>query len=168
MAKYGKSITKQICDLIRADTYTIVEVCKMVNINRASYYAWLEEYPEFAQAIKEAENDRMQLFVKEAKRSLLKKIKGYTVEETKVVSIPSKKVDANGDPIPIIKEQTVKEVHIQPDTAAIIFTLTNGDAEHWQNRQYNEVAGKDGKDLFGNKSDEELDATIEDLQNKLS
>ena len=168
MAKYGKSITKRICDLIRADTYTIVEVCKMVNINRASYYAWLEEYPEFAQAIKEAENDRMQLFVKEAKRSLLKKIKGYTVEETKVVSIPSKKVDANGDPIPIIKEQTVKEVHIQPDTAAIIFTLTNGDAEHWQNRQYNEVAGKDGKDLFGNKSDEELDATIEDLQNKLS
>lgn len=168
MAKYGKSITKRICDLIRADTYTIVEVCKMVNINRASYYAWLEEYPEFAQAIKEAENDRMQLFVKEAKRSLLKKIKGYTVEETKVVSIPSKKLDSEGNPIPIIKEQTTKEVHIQPDTAAIIFTLTNGDAEHWQNRQYNEVAGKDGKDLFGNKSDEELDATIEDLQNKLS
>lgn len=167
MPKYGKSITKRISDLVRADTYTISEICNIVNINRTTYYSWLEEYPEFAQAIKEAEDDRMQVMVKEAKKSLLKKIKGYTFEETKVVSIPGKKKDENGDPLPIIKEQTVKEVHVQPDTAAIIFTLTNGDPDNWQNKQYNEHVGKDGKDLFGNKSDEELDATISDLQRKL-
>ena len=167
MAKYGKSITMRICDMIRADTYTINEICKAVRINKTTYYNWLNDYPEFAEAVKDAESERMQLLVKEAKNSLLKKIKGYTVEETKVVTIPSKKLDEQGNPIPIIKEQTVKEVHMQPDTAAIIFTLTNGDPTNWQNKHYNEVTGKGGKDLFG-KSDEELNAEIEELQKKLN
>lgn len=153
--------------MMRGDSYTIGEICKAVGIDRSTYYGWLNDYPEFAQAVHDAENERMQLFVKEAKNSLLKKIKGYTVEETKVVTVPGKEKDENGVPLPIIKEQTVKEVHVQPDTAAIIFTLTNGDPANWQNKQYSELTGRDGKDLFG-KSDEELNAEIEELQKKLS
>ena len=107
------------------------------------------------------------MMVIEAKKSLMKKIQGYEVTETKVITVPGNKKDEKGNPKPIIKEQTTTKKHIQPDTAAIIFTLTNGDPEHWRNRQSTEVTGKDGKDLFANKTDEELDKEIEELKRKL-
>lgn len=167
MGKYNKKIVSRIVELVKADTYTIAEICRMVGITPKSYHEWMNEHEEFAQAIQDAKDERMQTMVLEAKKSLMKKIKGYEVTETKVVTIPGKKKDANGNPQPEIKEQTTTKKHIQADTAAIIFTLTNGDPEHWRNRQTTEVTGKDGKDLFATKTDEELDTIIQDLQRKL-
>ena len=168
MAKYGKKIVKKIVELVKADNYTIAEICTQVGISIAIYYKWLEDHPEFAEAIEQAKDERMQMYVQEAKRSLLKKIKGYEVTETKVVTVPSKGAKGeDGQPKPIIKEQHTSKKHVQPDTAAIIFTLTNGDPEHWKNRQHNEVTGKDGRDLFARKTDEELEAEIQELKRKL-
>ena len=58
--------------------------------------------------------------------------------------------------------------HIAPDTAAIIFALTNGDPDNWRNRQTNEIVGKDGKDLFKDIPDDELDKRIAELEKKLN
>ena len=167
MAKYGKKIVEKIVGLVKSDTFTIAEICRQVGITPKTYHQWMDDYPDFADAIEQAKDERMQFFVQEAKKSLLKKIQGYDVTETKVVTIPSKVKDEKGNPKPIIKEQTTTKKHIQADTAAIIFTLTNGDPEHWRNRQTTEVTGKDGKDLFAGKSDEELDNEIAELQRKL-
>lgn len=167
MAKYGKKIVEKIVELIKSDTFTIAEICRQVGITPKTYHVWIDEYPDFARTVEEAKEERMQTFVLEAKKSLLKKIQGYDVTETKVVTIPSKQKDENGTPKPIIKEQTTNKKHIQPDTAAIIFTLTNGDPEHWRNRQFAEVTGKDGKDLFAGKTDEDIDNEIKELQRKL-
>ena len=161
MAKYGKKIVEQIVGLVKSDTYTIAEICRQTGISLRTYFKWIAEYPEFAQAVEDAKAERMQFFVQEAKKSLLKKIRGYEATETAVTTIPDK--DGN----PKIKEQKTNKKHIQPDTAAIIFTLTNGDPEHWKNKQSTEVTGKDGKDLFANKSDEELDKEIDELKRKL-
>lgn len=89
------------------------------------------------------------------------------MQEKHVITVGSGKFDVNGREIPRIKEQKVVDKHYQPDTAAIIFTLTNGEPENWKNRQNNEVTGKDGKDLFAQLTDEELDAKISDLEKKL-
>ena len=167
MAKYGKKVVESIVGLIKSDTYTIAEICRQTGITQKTYHQWRNDHPEFASAIEEAEQERMQMMVIEAKKSLLKKIQGYDVIETKVVTVPGKEKDEKGNAKPIIKEQTNTKKHIQADTAAIIFTLTNGDPEHWQNRQRTEVTGKDGKDLFADKTDEELDAEIADLKRKL-
>ena len=161
MAKFSKKTTEKIVGLIKSDTYTIAEICRQVGISQRTYHLWIEEHPDFAEAIEQAKDERMQFFVIEAKKSLLKKIKGYDVVETHVTTVPGK--DGN----PVIKEQKNVKKHIQPDTAAVIFTLTNGDPEHWRNRQSTEVTGKDGKDLFANKTDEELDNEIAELKRKL-
>lgn len=161
MAKFSKKITGKIVELVKSDTYTIAEICRQVGISQRTYHLWIEEHPEFADAIEQAKEERMQFFVIEAKKSLLKKIKGYEVIETHVTTVPDKKGN------PTIKEQKNVKKHFQPDTAAIIFTLTNGDPEHWRNRQSTEVTGKDGKDLFANKTDEELDLEIAELTRKL-
>ncbi len=167
MAKFSKKTVDKIVGLVKSDTYTIAEICRQVGITPKTYHQWVNDYPDFADAIEQAKEERMQFFVQEAKKSLLKKIQGYEVTETKVVTIPGKKKDAKGNPKPEIKEQTTTKKHIQADTAAIIFTLTNGDPDHWRNRQTTEVTGKDGKDLFANKTDEELDNEIEELKRKL-
>ena len=167
MAKFSKKTVDKIVGLVKSDTYTIAEVCRQVGITPKTYHAWVNDYPDFADAIAQAKEERMQLMVIEAKKSLMKKIQGYDVTETKVITVPGSQKDERGNPKPIIKEQTTTKKHIQPDTAAIIFTLTNGDPEHWRNRQSTEVTGKDGKDLFANKTDEELDKEIEELKRKL-
>ena len=167
MAKFSKKTVEKIVGLIKSDTYTIAEICRQVGITPKTYHQWVNDYPDFADAIEQAKDERMQAMVIEAKKSLMKKIQGYDVTETKVVTVPSTKKDEKGNPKPIIKEQTTTKKHIQADTAAIIFTLTNGDPEHWRNRQTTEVTGKDGKDLFASKTDEELAAEIEELQRKL-
>ena len=167
MAKFSKKTVERIVGLIKSDTYTIAELCRQVGITPKTYHQWVNDYPDFADAIEQAKDERMQAMVIEAKKSLMKKIQGYDVTETKVVTVPGTKKDEKGNPKPIIKEQTTTKKHIQADTAAIIFTLTNGDPEHWRNRQTTEVTGKDGKDLFASKTDEELAAEIEELQRKL-
>lgn len=167
MAKYSKKTVERIVGLVKSDTYTVAEICRQVGIAQRTYYKWLEDFPDFVDEVEQAKAERMQAMVIEAKKSLMKKIQGYDVTETKVVTIPGKQKDEKGNPKPIIKEQTTTKKHIQPDTAAIIFTLTNGDPEHWRNRQSTEVTGKDGKDLFASKTDEELDKEIEELKRKL-
>ena len=167
MAKFSKKTVERIVGLIKSDTYTIAEICRQVGITPKTYHQWVNDYPDFADAIEQAKDERMQAMVIEAKKSLMKKIQGYDVTETKVVTVPGTKKDEKGNPKPIIKEQTTTKKHIQADTAAIIFTLTNGDPEHWRNRQTTEVTGKDGKDLFASKTDEELAAEIQELQRKL-
>ena len=168
MAKYSKKKIEKIVGLIRSDTYTIAEICRQVDITPKTYHQWMTDHPDFAEQVKAAQDERMQFFVQEAKKSLLKKIQGYDVTETKVVTVPNgKKKDEKGNPLPAIKEQTTTRKHIQADTAAIIFTLTNGDPEHWKNRQFAEVTGKDGKDLIHQKTDEELDKEIKELERKL-
>ena len=166
MAKYGKKIVERIIGLISSDTYTIAEVCHQCGITKSTFYQWINDYPDFSQALEQAKAERMQFFVAEAKKSLLKKIQGYTVDETKVVTVPSREKDKDGRPKPQIKEQTTTKKHIAPDTAAVIFTLTNGEPDTWRNRQTNEVTGKNGKDLFAQLTDEELNARIKELERK--
>lgn len=161
MKKYNKKIAERILAMIRADTYTITEVCNNVGISRQTFYGWQNDNPEFAQAVEDANNELLDKMNIEAKKSLMKKIKGYDVIEMHVTTVPDK--DGN----PVIKERKNVKKHIAADTAAIIFTLTNRDPEHWRNRQSTEVTGKDGKDLFANKTDEELDKDIEEMQRKL-
>jgi transposase len=136
MAKYNNEIVERITDLIKSDTYTIAEICKMAYIDEATFYRWKSEKKEFCESIKKAQDDRLKFFTAEAKKSLIKKIQGYTVQEKKTVYIDDK------DKKPKIKEQTITDKYFQPDTAAIIFTLCNTDPENWKNKQLNEVKGK--------------------------
>ena len=144
MAKYCKEIVDRICELIETDSYTDKEICIQVGINQDTYISWKNDKPEFSEAVKKADKNRLKMFALEAKRSLLKKIQGYTVQEKKTVYVDKSE---NGKSTPKIKEQTVTDKHFQPDTVAIIFTLCNQDPENWKNRQLTEITGKDGKDF---------------------
>lgn len=161
MAKYNKTIVEKIADLIRGDSYTIAEICEKVNISKDTYYRWLAHKADFSDAIKKAEDDFNSLIIVEAKRSLIKLIKGYTVQEKKTVTGDTGKKDEEGKPVIKVKEHTVTEKHYQPNTAAVIFALTNRDPEHWKNKLNNEVSGEVTiKSDLEKLSDEELEKII--------
>lgn len=145
MAKYTKKRVKHICDLISKDSYTIAEICSLSKINIDTYYDWLKNKPEFSEAINKAKEAYDQLLVREAKKSMMKKIQGYTVDEAKTVFEPKDK--ANPEAKPRIKEQTIIKKHYQPDSVLIMFALTNKASEEFKNKHSTEVTGKDGAPL---------------------
>ena len=135
MAKYSKKIVEQICSLIATDSYTIAEICQQVGIAESTFHEWKSKKSEFSESLKKAENSFNELIVAEAKKSLLKQIRGYTVQEKKTVTADTGKRDENEKPIVRVKEHSVTDKHYPPVPAAVIFALTNRDPDNWKNRQ---------------------------------
>ena len=110
--KYTPKIVERICELVAKDTYSVPELCRAVGIDEATFYRWKNDKSEFCEALEKAEDKRLAFFATEAKRSLLKKIQGYTVQEKHIVTVGSGKFDVNGKEIPRIKEQKTVDKHI--------------------------------------------------------
>lgn len=167
MARYSKKIVADICSLIEKDSYTIAEICKIVNIAESTFYDWKAKKVEFSEAIKKAQGVFDELIVSEAKKSLVKLIRGYTAQDKKTVTTDTGKKDIDGKPIVKVKEHSVNEKHYQPNTAAVIFALTNRDPDNWKNKYNNEVSGSVAvKSELEALSDEELENIINGEKNK--
>ena len=160
--KYDKDIVNKICALIREDSYTIPEICKLVGIAECTYHDWKAKKPEFSEAIKKAQYYFDEMVVAEAKKSLVKMLKGYTVQEKKTVTVDTGKRDNDNKPIIKVKEHSVVDKHYQPNPTLIIFTLTNRDPDNWKNKQEQTLSGEVGiKSTLESMSDEELQKVID-------
>jgi hypothetical protein len=148
MAKYNRATVKRITDLISQDNYTVDEICSLSGIHPDTYYDWIQKKPEFSEAVSRARVRYDDLIVKEAKNSLLKKIKGYTVQETRTVMVDSGKPGPDGKSAPKIRERIITERYIPADTQMIMLVLTNKVPEEYKNRHTTELTGKDGKELL--------------------
>lgn len=167
MEKYSKEHATRIVDMIRTDTYTISEICAAVHICKYTFYNWQKLHPEFAEMVENARKELTERMVIGAKKSLWRKITGFDITETRVTMIPSGELDASGKPVAKVKSETHITRHIEPDTAAIIFVLTNLDPEHWKNRKDVKVSGKDAPHPANEITDDELESIISGLESKL-
>jgi len=139
MAKYSRAIVERICKLISMDSYTIAEICEIVGIADRTYYDWQSKNAEFAASIEKAQDKFNEKLIAEAKKSLIRMVQGYTVQEKKTVTVDTGKKDENQKPIVRVKEHTVTDKHYQPNSTLIIFTLTNRDPKKWpNNRNFND------------------------------
>ncbi|MDU1891615.1 MAG: helix-turn-helix domain-containing protein [Dysgonomonas sp.] len=119
MAKYSDDLVKKIVAFVEEGLYTVADVCKMLGISRKSFYEWRdtkEEFKEALEAAKERCNERMLVM---AKRSLQRKLEGYTLTETRTIYIP----DENEPTGWKLKSKVVKEKEYAPDDKAIRFAL---------------------------------------------
>jgi Homeodomain-like domain-containing protein len=55
--KYDKKFGRQLMKGLRSDGLSIPEVCQLWQINRNTYYRWIEIHPEFAEAHEYGERD---------------------------------------------------------------------------------------------------------------
>jgi transposase-like protein len=167
MMKYSKDIVNKICSLIREDSYTIAEICSIVGISKDTFYKWKETKSDFSDSIKKAQNDFDEMLVAEAKKSLVKMIKGYTEQEKKTVTVDTGKRDDNNKPIIRVKEHSVIDKHYQPNPTLIIFTLTNRDSDNWKNKQDNNISGDVTlKSNLEHMSDEQLQNIVDGKEDK--
>ena len=137
MSKYCPEIVSKICELIEKDSFTDKEICQQVGIAESTFYDWKEKKSEFSELLKKAELKFLKFIAIEARKSLVKKVQGYTVQEKRTVYASELK---DGQSKPRIKEQTITDKHYQPDTVAIIFALCNQDSENFKNKQSTEVS----------------------------
>lgn len=164
----SEEIKPKILELLRKDSYNVTELCRICNIDRSTYYDWLQD-PKFKEDVNAARQEFLDNILADAKISLRKLVQGYVADETTIVTVPSDRVDINGNPIPQIKEQKVVKKPIPPNTGAVIFALTNLESESWKNRQSFEgkmetkVGGLNVKDL----PDDILKRVADELQNAM-
>jgi len=122
MAKYSEEIVYKIVDLIEEDNYTTTQICEIVGISRKVFYEWRNYKPEFRRALKDAAEVREEKIRIIARKSLKKKLEGYTKIETKKVYVPDK--DSDDPEKLVLKEYVVKEKYYEPDAAIINHILT--------------------------------------------
>ncbi|MBS5798111.1 MAG: hypothetical protein KH100_15805 [Dysgonomonas mossii] len=125
--KYNKKIVECICELMSIDSYTVAEICQAVNISERTYYDWMSKNADFADAIKKAQDKLTQDYLIECNRSLVKLIKGYTIQEKKTVTADTGRKDENDKPIVKVKEYSVIDKYYSPSFGAIIHFQTNRD-----------------------------------------
>ncbi len=142
MAKYSKKIVNSICELIKADTFTVNEICQKVGITKSTFYQWCGGKSDFSDAVKKAKEELIHVILDDCNNSLKKLIRGYDYEE--VVEVYA--IDKNDNKR--VKKRTVVKKHIAPNLGAIIHYQTNRDPENWKNRQSTELTGSGGRDLF--------------------
>lgn len=128
MAKYNRQNVEAICNYIReGDSQKLA--CKKVGIGDSTFHDWMKAKPEFSERIKKAKKEFLETITGKLEATLWKRAMGYEVTETDTEYVS----DANGNPK--IKSQKTKVKHIQPDTGALIFALTNVAPEKWVNKQ---------------------------------
>ena len=130
----------------------------MAGITNYFFDKWMKEDVEFFKAIKNAEFIARQNFNVIAKNSLRRLIEGFEATDVTV----AEKFNKQGEVITVTSKVT--KVY-KPDTAAVIFTLTNVDPDNWKNRR--DVSGEittnqvidfnDLEDYMKDLSDEDLE-----------
>ncbi|MDU1891033.1 MAG: phBC6A51 family helix-turn-helix protein [Dysgonomonas sp.] len=119
MAKFNDELVDKIVSLVEEDTYSITEICDMLNIGRKTYYRWIGEKTDFREAVEAATERRNEKLKKDARRSLRKKIEGYTLVEERITYVPDE-----DDPSQLkIKTHVVRKKEYAPDTSAIKLAL---------------------------------------------
>lgn len=126
--KDNNRIKERLIELVAEDTYTVNEICDIVSINVSTFYEWIKKDDLFSKEIKNARAVARQNFGVIAKNSLRRLIEGF--ETTDIIE--AEKLNRQGEKITTITKTT--RIH-KPDTAAVIFTLTNVDPSNWKNRQ---------------------------------
>lgn len=119
-------LTEDGLTLVKAwtrDGITIEEICKKIGIQRNTYYRWVEQYKEFADAV----NTSRELVDYKVENALLKAALGYKTKEIKVTL--GKKL-FNGETVEMLKETTTREV--APNVTACLAWLNNRKHDQWK------------------------------------
>lgn len=126
--RYEENVVNELCrHLLDGDSQKVA--CKKVGLGKSTFYEWMHKWPDFKERIKKAKDEFRETIVCKLEASLWKRAMGYDAVETETEYVN----DSNGNPW--IKSQKKKVKHIQPDTGALIFALTNVAPEKWKNRQ---------------------------------
>lgn len=128
-----KELKEQIINYIRENGLIdykgarVKDICDHFGIDRKTFYNW-KKNSTFSTHIKEAQAEYKRNLERRAVESLIKCAEGFIIKTKQAKALLGK------DNSPLKKEVTETEVYIKPSVAAIIFLLTNLNANTWKQR----------------------------------
>ncbi len=115
MAKYNTKLRDKLVELYSTGKYYISDICEMAGINKHSWYEWKKNKPDFSNALKKADDERIDNIKIMAMGGLEKLITLYEYTEvTKELKGTTKEE--------LVTTKTVDKFTL-PNAAAVIFTL---------------------------------------------
>lgn len=149
MSKYTKETVAKICAALREGD-PINLACKKSGISDDTYDRWRKRKAEFAEAIKAAKDDFQANILKDLEATLWKRAMGYVVEDSDEEYVNDK-----------IRVKKIKKKNVPPDTAALIFALTNVAPDKWVNRQ--KIDSHEVKEITSKEQDYYFEDLPEDM-----
>lgn len=125
--KYTEELVGKICFYL-TEGYSNRVAMEKAGITKSTFYDWINTKKDFSERVKKAKEIFLENITAKLEMSLWKKATGYEVEEKE-----EEYITKNGQRI--LKYQKVKKKQIAPDTAALIFALTNVAPYKWKNMQ---------------------------------
>ena len=148
-SKYVNIDLAKLKYLIQVEGYEHKDIYTYLGISHDTFYTWIKKYPDFAEAVKLDKS----LLLQELKDTLIKRAKGYFIEESVTETITNSKGETT------TKVKNVKK-WIQTDTA-LVFALANLDPDNWRRTDKNEIVENIIKGI------EAIDISKADLQKKI-
>ena len=140
---------------------TLEELCEKYGISVESYYNYKNEYFEFFDAIKTAQERRQDRLKAMSARGMRKLLEGYEYTEQTTEIIPNGNGESEGDrPAGNMRKTIIHRKHQPPNATMIIFTKCNLEPEDWKSVQHiKHEGGREQAPLdYSQLSDDELKA----------
>ena len=129
------------------DGLTKEQIAKNIGIRVETVIDWEKRFPQFSKALKKGR----QVVIREVENAMIKRAKGYDVEETTEELRFNR---ATGQNEMVVTKRTTK--HIAPDTGAGAFVLKNYAPQTWRDRKDVEISGQLDTNPFAGLTEEQL------------
>ena len=123
------------------------QISKNVGCSYSTFKEWKNRFPAFSAALKKGR----QVVIREVENAMIKRAKGYDVEETTEELRFNR---ATGQNEMVVTKRTTK--HIAPDTGAGAFVLKNYAPQTWRDRKDVEISGQLDTNPFAGLTEEQL------------
>lgn len=164
--KYKEWLTEDSLLLLEGwarDGLTDQQISANMGIHPATFYKWMQDYPEIRKAIKKGKAP----VDYEVENALLKSALGYKMKLTKPMKIKTVKRLTNKG---VIEEERIEyveeEVYIKPEVTAQIFWLKNRRAAVWREKQeitHNTADGRLADLIDGLREDNDIHTEAESV-----
>ncbi len=124
--KKTEQLKNKICKVTQELNPTITSLCRKFGISTRTFYYWHRKDEDFRNAYDKAVRVYIDNLNIDAKKSLAKLVKGFTVVDTKTVYGPGQ-----GDE-PVIIQMIEMKREIPPSVEAVKFALTNVDPDNFE------------------------------------
>lgn len=120
--------------------YSNGEICGKIGISESTFYAWLQRFPEIAEAVSK---DR-DVVDDEVEESLLEAAKGGIKQIRKPIKLKRVIMDGGKRKEEEYIDYALEEIYVPPNVTAQIFWLKCRKAEQWRENRKQEVADDGG------------------------
>ena len=156
--RYSKKIQTEIYKILATTNCDVTKLCKLISIDRSTYYKWYNSNEEFQKLIKKSRAEFRSSKRDNVISSLYKRAMGYMVTEVRETI----KVNSEGEQIE--KKIVTHKKYIRPSEKAIKYFLENFDEQGYElfSDTDNDDDDDDDDDIEYEDEDEEVDNDDDD------